>query len=720
MKNIIFLLFTLFYFSLHAENIYYTPSSAKVLTSDELRSVIIDIAYQTINDPTIPKSFFKNIFLSVETELLDKTRSEVMLRFKKIDASRSSVFDKKILYKTALEKIIRAHILATPSISRQLAIDHSDRILKFYSDIEVKQDGLIHVTEYITVYNGNGMQTEIYRQGLDNYYEINNTINHGIFRDFPATYISRFGIKTVVPFAIKRISRNGNEEQYTTQPLSNGVRIYIGSPDMALPIGVQLFIVEYETKYQLIFHENKDELYWNVNGNGWAFTTDSVFCQVTFPGDAVITEQACYTGIQDNTKRNCICKPGNSSIINFYTDSKLQPKEGLTIAASIQKGIIQPPTIYEALVNLAIANWQLSAMVAIFFFVLLLHLYFWNRYGKDPKEGVIYPRFDPPHGLSPADVGFIYNQDFKNELFSAALVDLAIKKAIVINVSELGASLYKSYSYEFTKPDFVDPQLFDVAKNSYKWDLKNLFGLKVSAVYNPRLVDLVTILKDHLFQTLQTDHKKNKIKKGYFVKNQTSLIVGAALLALIFIATFVSFLGDLKALQLIPIFIVFNATCILQYIFKKLLPAYSMEGMKLKDEIEGFKMYLSTAEEKRYDALNAPEKSIATFEKFLPYAIALDCQIQWGNTFENMLTQAIVDGSYQPTYYRGYSSSNFSMSSFTSSLSSGMSSTISSGSTPPSTSSSSGSSGGRSSGGGGSSGGGSSGGGGGGGGGGGW
>ncbi len=63
--------------------------------------------------------------------------------------------------------------------------------------------------------------------------------------------------------------------------------------------------IQYETERQLIFHEDKDELYWNVNGNGWAFTADTVSCMVQFPEAAEIKEYACYTGPQGSTATDC-------------------------------------------------------------------------------------------------------------------------------------------------------------------------------------------------------------------------------------------------------------------------------------------------------------------------------------------------------------------------------------------------------------------------------
>lgn len=131
------------------------------------------------------------------------------------------------------------------------------------------------------------------------------------------------------------------------------------------------------------------------------------------------------------------------------------------------------------------------------------------------------------------------------------------------------------------------------------------------------------------------------------------------------------------------------------------------------DAIEGFRMFLSITEKDRYNLMNPPKQTIQLYEKYLPYAVALDVANEWSEQFETILAAASVQENYQPTWYRGFSgSSTRSMqSAMASSFASSFAGTISSSSTPPG--SSGGSSGGFSSSGG-------SGGGGGGGGGGGW
>jgi len=141
---------------------------------------------------------------------------------------------------------------------------------------------------------------------------------------------------------------------------------------------------------------------------------------------------------------------------------------------------------------------------------------------------------------------------------------------------------------------------------------------------------------------------------------------------------------------------------ITQFIFYKIMPAYNAQGRKLLDALLGFRMYLATAEEKRFNKLNQPERNLELFERFLPYAIALNCQHEWSQKFEALLKSAIADKSYQPAYYSSNDMhENVSFSSISNSFSSSLSSTIASSSTAPSDSSSSGSDGGGSSGGGG-------------------
>jgi uncharacterized membrane protein YgcG len=132
------------------------------------------------------------------------------------------------------------------------------------------------------------------------------------------------------------------------------------------------------------------------------------------------------------------------------------------------------------------------------------------------------------------------------------------------------------------------------------------------------------------------------------------------------------------------------------------LKAPSRSGRRIMDSIEGFREYLSVAEEDRLDALNPPEKTPELFEKFLPYAVALDCQNAWAAKFAGVLAAAAAGAAAgAATWYVGKQDWASDPVSFADHLSSDLSSTIASSSTAPGSSGGGGSGGGGSSGGGG-------------------
>ncbi|MFZ4682406.1 MAG: DUF2207 family protein, partial [Terrimicrobiaceae bacterium] len=130
-------------------------------------------------------------------------------------------------------------------------------------------------------------------------------------------------------------------------------------------------------------------------------------------------------------------------------------------------------------------------------------------------------------------------------------------------------------------------------------------------------------------------------------------------------------------------------------VFHHLLKRPTAEGRAALDQIEGFRRYLSVAEEDRLNLENPPERTPQLFEKFLPYALALGVQQRWAEQFSGVLGAA----QYQPEWYSGGSMRNFQAAGFAAGLASSLVSSVSASSSAPG--SSSGSGGGGSSGGGG-------------------
>ena len=177
-----------------------------------------------------------------------------------------------------------------------------------------------------------------------------------------------------------------------------------------------------------------------------------------------------------------------------------------------------------------------------------------------------------------------------------------------------------------------------------------------------------------------------------------STVLGT-LVALPFLAVEAVVLGFLvysTSIWLLPILVVLVVANIG---FFQLLKKPTIRGREVMDQIEGFRMYLATAEQDRLEAATPPERTPKLFEKFLPFALALGVENQWAEKFEDVLSAAAAAGEYKPGWYRGGTFTTLGAAAFAGSLGSSLTSSISSSSVAPG--SSSGSGGGGSSGGGG-------------------
>ena len=119
------------------------------------------------------------------------------------------------------------------------------------------------------------------------------------------------------------------------------------------------------------------------------------------------------------------------------------------------------------------------------------------------------------------------------------------------------------------------------------------------------------------------------------------------------------------------------------------MKAHTLHGRKVVDQIEGFRQYLGVAEEARLEALNPPNKTPELFERFLPYAIALDVENHWAKRFAGVLAAAAAAGATS-SWYSGSSDWGSNPTGLAHHLGSGLTSTISSAATAPGSSSGSG------------------------------
>jgi uncharacterized membrane protein YgcG len=538
-----------------------------------------------------------------------------------------------------------------------------ERILEYRSYIQVLENGQLTVREFIRVRS----------EGLD--------IRRGIYRDFPTDYTDRLGNHVKVDFVPLSVHRNGAEETWHTESRNNGVRLYAGSADRLLAPGIHEYELVFMTNRQLGFFTSHDELYFNAVGNGWVFPIDHALVTVALPFRVPAGQLSLdvYTGLYGLSQGDAVAEVINDNMVRFESNGVLEPGEGLTIAVAWPRGLIEAPDqgqkIAWFLEDNAAAIVLLSGLLA----ALGWYFWAWNRVGRDPRKGVIIPRFQPPAGLSPAACRYVKDMSYDPEAFTAAIISLAVKGQLLID--EEGK--------DFTLKRVADAPGTLLTKGE-------------SGVLNALLPGhSSTIGMDNAnheaFQKARTE-LKNALKSEYLGRlfHLNSIYLVPPLLFQVAAAVMAVFYDGGPA-----VWISYGVLSLaLHGLFAFLMRAPTPAGRIVMDEIEGFKDYLGTAEQDRLDRMRSPALTPEVFEAFLPYAYALGVENNWCKRFAGEIPEEVrQQASYHPGWYNGRVHGLNALSHLGSDFGSSFSSAISAASTPPG--SSSGSGGGGSSGGGG-------------------
>jgi len=564
------------------------------------------------------------------------------------------------------------------AIAISTGIEAQERVLSFNSNVQIGEKGELTVLETIVV------QVE------------GREIKRGILRDFPTDYQDRYGRKVTVPFDVISVRRDGQSENYALQRQKNGVSVRIGNASVMLPYGRHVYEIAYRTNFQVGFFDQHDELYWNVNGNGWTFAMDEISAEVSLPRAVPGAELKveAYTGPFGAKGRDYRAGAVDGGA-SFRTTRRLGPGEGLTIVVMFPKGVVAPPTLRGKFDRWLKDNLG-EAVGAAGLLVLVTFLYLcWTAVGRDPRAGPAFPRYEAPTGLGPAGVRYLDKMQCDDRCFASALLGLGQRGYMTIK--EAGGY----YVLERTGKDVAWlPGEQAVSVLAPPPPGTRAIGPDYDAEVQAARAQLGEALKRHYGDSL-------------FTRNTTVTGVGMFLAGGIL---FLMFGYDAATASMVGVGLAMAAVLLLAV---KVMPAYTKEGRRLEDEVDGLRQYLSVAEGDDLARMQMPPRTREEFAKFLPYAVALEVEKTWADAFARVLGAAALAAA-TADYYSSSSDSGSMFSSSSGFVDSirDMGTTISSASTPPGSSSGGSDSGGSSSGGGG--GGGSSGGGGGGGGGSGW
>jgi uncharacterized membrane protein len=518
--------------------------------------------------------------------------------------------------------IVLIVVLLTNSLFGQEDI-YTERILHYSSEIYVNKNSTIRVKEKIKVY------------------ALGQNILRGIYRELPTSYKYKGG-NVHVDFKLNSVKRNGIPEPFHTESASNGVRIYAGEKDVFIENGVHEYELNYTVGHVLGYFEDFDELYWNINGNGWEFEIDSIEAKIYLPKGAQLVRKDGYTGSYGSKDKNFTTN-SSANWVSFHATKALRYHENLSIAVAWDKNHVVYPTAFEEFV-FWIKSYVLYIVGGLGILLgFILNFRTWYKFGRDPKPGTIIPRFYPPEGFSPAECAHLKGAGrVTNTFVGSTLINSAIKGVVKIEVDE-GKGIFGKTKYTIRK----------IAElNEAKKPMNNIETSFFNALFSSKSVIELEKGKHNATLLKAKNKLENSIEKKqnnlYYLRN-THLKAKQFLMPLIIgvvgaLAFFMFGGGPQIIVASVVVLIIMNV------IFAKLYEQPTKLGREKMDEIAGFEMYLKYADKQRIKLMNPPTMNFEHFEENLAYAIALNVAEEWAGQFDPKELQSYSSGA-MPLYH---------------------------------------------------------------------
>jgi hypothetical protein len=308
----------------------------------------------------------------------------------------------------------------------------------------------------------------------------------------------------------------------------------------------------------------------------------------------------------------------------------------------------------------------------------------WLLFERDPRAGVLVTAYEPPRNLSPAMVRYVWKERFDDRTFWAGVLSL-VAKGLATMHAEDGATHLRPTEAANQKQSLPEEEEIlldrllrgrprkgivitmldsrttlaaaDMAASLHKnavgrWFQENrmyvIVGICLSvaayfAVAQPRWMEQWGVLvlalammapaafylfflamRAHdLYRSLRQQFDTTLLWRGagllgFIVSCIAGIVLGAVVLAgnfgwlLIVVTIFLTLLNILQA---------------------RWMKAPTQDGARLLTEIEGFRLFLKSVEHLPMQRSDAPGDNVGHYEKYLPYAVALEVEQAWGDQF---------------------------------------------------------------------------------------
>lgn len=473
---------------------------------------------------------------------------------------------------------------------------------------------------------------------------------HGIFRFIPYVYQLQS-----VPSGTEKADRQltiGNSTRiiienlrvvngwdYSVSSEGSYKVIKIGSADKYVN-GDQLYVIRYRVLNAINFFKNSSELYFNVIGDKWNTTIDSVNFSVhlyeplpSIPDHFVATG---YFGSQENSTTSSWT---NNQVFSGSTTRQLGQNQGLSLGIRFPDGyLIEQDYTFRGI------YWMLLPVV-----VLILTFLVWKRWGQD-EDVTIKAEYYPPPNISPSVSGYIIDDRLNRRDLTALVPYWGAGGYLRVEEIEDSAlfGLIKNKKYKFIRLKDLPPEAMNFERTMF-------YGIFASG-------DQVMLddLKDVLYVSMNRAKKQLEAevdKSEYYVKGSRGLGI-----FLIVISVALAFFGFMSADNVfensIWKSIALFSSGLIVFIFGLFMAKKTKKGTLLYQQLAGFREFVRSVEQDRLREFLKQDEHY--FDKILPYAIVFNVADEWKDKLAGLDIPP-------PTWYHG-NYNTFNTANFMSSL----------------------------------------------------
>ncbi len=386
--------------------------------------------------------------------------------------------------------------------------------------------------------------------------------------------------------------------------------------------------IQYLVKNAARFLADHDELYWEIP-NTFGINLGQVSLRVALPAAAEgqFRAQAFLAGRGGPQPLPAEVEGAAAR----FTASVLPYNDGINATVVLPKGFLHEPGALRR------AGWFLRANLILLLPVVVFGVMYWlwHKKARNYLPGLsVGPRYEPPEGLTPAEVGALVDDRVDPRDITSTLVDLAVRGYIRIEEAPHEGGSAGSGAATPPEPDYIfrllrpreqwsglEPHEYTTLFHTFyggQWTMLSSLRLRFYAVASIVAADIMDSLK-----------RKGMYRMGPDAAPVFRLLGFGVIAVVVLLAARLGLVPLYQSLVSAAVAVAGSAAIV--YLFSLKMTAKTFKGMRAYTQILGLQEFINSVEGDRFDRLQP-----GSFEKLLPYAMALGVEHRWTRAFHGI------------------------------------------------------------------------------------